>query len=283
MTKTEQSEKKDNPRPVCFVVGPIGESGSETRRRADWLLKGVIVPTFNDHFSGFEIKRADTISSPGMIDVQLIEMLFEAELVIVDMSETNANAFYEMGIRHAFSKPVIHMFAQGTKIPFDVAPHRAIPFSIDHIEDLWLAGVALKDAVTEAIKPGFTVINPVTRALGLKKFETTATPEMQLLWDEISELRRLISDPNLRKPFRRSMQEFKPLEARINLLMYRPDTDIRAIIAAASPEYGVWCQVHQEDSSLFISLPIDIPEDEMNKIGVALRGTPGIVDVWGRF
>jgi hypothetical protein len=283
MTRTVEANEGSTRQRICFVVGPIGEAGSETRRRADWLLKGVIVPTFSEHFAAFEVKRADTISSPGMIDVQLIEMLFEADLVIADMSETNANAFYEMGIRHAFSKPIVHMFARGTKIPFDVAPHRAIEFSIEHIDDLGLACAALKGAVTEAIKPGFSVVNPVTRALGLKKFEATATPGEQVLANEISELRRLISDQNLQTRSRRPRSEHKPLEARLNALIYRADTDVRAILEAASPEYGSRSREYREDNSLFISLPIDTPESEVIAIAEALRKTVGIVDVWARY
>ncbi|MGM4981856.1 hypothetical protein [Rhizobium sp. 11_C7_N12_5] len=283
MTKTVQNEEKDKPGRACFVVGPIGQSGSETRRRADWLFKGVIIPTFTKHFEDFKVTRADTISSPGMIDVQLIDMLFEADLVIVDMSETNANAFYEMGIRHALSKPVVHMYARDTKIPFDVAPHRAIEFSIDQFDELELASAALKSAVTEAIKPGFTVVNPVTRALGVKKLETTATPEMQLLWDEIAELRRLVSDQNVLSPSRRLRVASKNLEVRINPLVYRPETDIRTVVAATSPTHGVWCQVYQEDTSIFIALPSDTPDDEIKVVADALRQVVGIVNVWARY
>lgn len=65
-----------------------------------------------------------------MIDTQMINHLLDADLVIVDMSLLNANAFYEMGIRHMARKPVIHMFVAGTSIPFDVKSYRAIEFSL---------------------------------------------------------------------------------------------------------------------------------------------------------
>ncbi|AYG60010.1 hypothetical protein [Rhizobium jaguaris] len=179
-------------RKTCFVVGPIGAADSETRRRADWLLRGIIQPVFDAHFPGYDVVRSDTIVTPGMIDVQMINHLHDAELVIADMSETNPNAFYEMGIRHMTAKPIVHMYSADTKIPFDVAPHRAIPFSIDHVETVDKARRDLKDAVAEAVRPNFKVINPVTRARGVQQIENAAPPELQLLWEEITELRRQI-------------------------------------------------------------------------------------------
>jgi len=37
MTKDDKAGSK-----LCFVIGPIGDAGTETRRHADWLLKGII-------------------------------------------------------------------------------------------------------------------------------------------------------------------------------------------------------------------------------------------------
>lgn len=193
---TAHDEKKEHSatekKKTCFVVGPIGLADGETRRRADWLLKGIIKPVFEAHFAVYDVVRSDTIATPGMIDVQMINHLHDAELVIADMSETNPNAFYEMGIRHMTGKPIVHMFSVDTKIPFDVAPHRAIQFSLDHFETVEQAKRDLKDAVAEAIRPDFKVINPVTRARGVQQIENAAPPELQLLWEEVAELRRQI-------------------------------------------------------------------------------------------
>ncbi|MDW9584433.1 hypothetical protein GOB17_33730 [Sinorhizobium meliloti] len=136
----------------CFVVCPIGAVGSGTRAHADWLLHEIIEHVFDRYFPGrFEIVRADRIDEPGMIDAQIINHLLEDDLVIADMSELNANAFYEMGIRHMIEKPIIHMFKKGTDIPFDVKLYRAIPFSYEHPADLQEARAALAGAVKSAI------------------------------------------------------------------------------------------------------------------------------------
>ncbi len=81
--------------------------------------------------------------------------------------------------------PIIHMYRTDESIPFDVAPHRAIPFSYAHPDDLKNAQDALRSAVSEVIKPDFQVENPVTRARGVLRLEEHATPELQVLFDQM--------------------------------------------------------------------------------------------------
>ncbi|MGV1752836.1 hypothetical protein [Agrobacterium sp. CG674] len=174
---------------ACFVVGPIGGLGTEIRTHADWLLDGIIKPTFRDHFSDFDVVRSDTITSPGMIDTQMINHLLEAELVIVDMSLLNANAFYEMGIRHMARKPVIHMFVAGTTIPFDVKPYRAIEFSVAQHAHLGIAQQQLKSAIQDAISADYVPDNPVTKAQNYTQLERTAEPADKILMKELLALK----------------------------------------------------------------------------------------------
>jgi hypothetical protein len=51
------------------------------------------------------VQRADEIKAPGDINSQIINRLMDAELVIADMSMHNANAFYELAIRHMVRLP----------------------------------------------------------------------------------------------------------------------------------------------------------------------------------
>src|SRR5262245_33297359 len=94
----------------CFVIGPIGERKSETRKHADILLNKIIKTTFARHFKEFKIIRADEIALPGIIHNQIISAVIDAELVIADLTGRNANAFYELGIRHFAQKPIIHFY-----------------------------------------------------------------------------------------------------------------------------------------------------------------------------
>lgn len=96
------SEKK-----ICFVIAPIGEEGSETRKRSDQILKYIIAPAATE--CGYEPKRADSFATPGIITKQIIEQLIDAPLVIADLTDYNPNVFYELAVRHAVRKPVVQL------------------------------------------------------------------------------------------------------------------------------------------------------------------------------
>lgn len=189
LSETGQSEKK-----LCFVIGPIDDPGSDVRRHADWLLEGIIEPVFTEHFPDFAVVRADKIGEPGMITSQIITRLMDAPLVVADMSFHNANAFYELAIRHMVRLPTIHMIIRGSKIPFDVAPHRAIVFAREEHRDVVQAKRDLKSAVDEVMKSTFQVENPVTHARGKAELDQHASPAMQVVIDRLDSV-----DMRLRK------------------------------------------------------------------------------------
>jgi hypothetical protein len=117
----------------------------------------------------------------------------DAPLVIADMSMHNANAFYELAIRHMVGLPTIHMIRNDWKIPFDVAPYRAIPFSWTDHADLEAAQEALKSTVEEVIKPGFEVENPITHARGVVKVREHASDAMRVVLDEMEGLKKKLN------------------------------------------------------------------------------------------
>jgi hypothetical protein len=49
--------------------------------------------------AGIACKRADEIVHSGTIDVPMFEQLLTADVVIADVSTSNPNAFYELGVR----------------------------------------------------------------------------------------------------------------------------------------------------------------------------------------
>lgn len=108
-------------KPICFVVMGFGTKPDYPRNRTINLNKtyeNVIKPTAES--CGYNCIRCDEVKHSGLIDVQMYKYLLEADLVIADISTLNANAMYELGIRHgirAFS--TIIMAQEGEQIPFD--------------------------------------------------------------------------------------------------------------------------------------------------------------------
>jgi hypothetical protein len=104
----------------CFVIAPIGEKGSEIRKRSDAILKYLIQPVVES--CGFSnAVRADHLALPGIITRQVIERVVNDDLVIADLTGANANVFYELAIRHMVRKPLVQIVANTSSIPFDIA------------------------------------------------------------------------------------------------------------------------------------------------------------------
>jgi hypothetical protein len=174
---------------LCFVIGPIGEAGSDARTHADWLLDGIVRPVFQSQFPDYLVQRADEIKAPGDINSQVINRLMTAALVIADMSMHNANAFYELAVRHMVRLPTIHIIHRDWKIPFDVAPYRAIYFSRRDFKDIEAARSELESVIRDVTNEGFQVENPITHARAKFELDQHATPAVQALAGELAALR----------------------------------------------------------------------------------------------
>lgn len=103
------------------------------------MLKHVVRPVFEEH--GFTVVRADEIAKAGIITPQIFEHLAKAKICVADMSFRNPNAFYELGVRHAFLLPTIQLIHKAGRIPFDVSQGRTITIDTsdnymvtDHLE-----------------------------------------------------------------------------------------------------------------------------------------------------
>jgi hypothetical protein len=171
-------------RKLCFVIGPIGKADSDARIHADWLLEEIVEPVFAE-FPDYDVVRSDKIASPGMIDAQIIQHLFDADIVVADLSRLNANTFYEIGIRHMHARPIIHMQLVDDEIPFDVSLYRAIRFSRIRPTDLKDARKELRSAVQAILSPDYKVDNPITRSRGQIKLVEGATPSEKVLLEQV--------------------------------------------------------------------------------------------------
>lgn len=118
-------------RPHAFVVMPFGQKKGGDGSLYDFnaiyqtLIKPALVSV------GFEPFRADEATASGDILTDMFQELLLADLVLADLSIDNANAFYELGVRHAFRKRgVVHIQAGRAYMPFDVFNVRTLPYHI---------------------------------------------------------------------------------------------------------------------------------------------------------
>lgn len=112
----------------CFIICPIGEEDSATRKRSDELLEFVIEPALKE--CGYIAYRADRLDHPGSITSQVIRHIIDSPLVIADLTEANPNVYYELAIRHVTRKPLVQMITKESKLPFDVNQMRTIHYDL---------------------------------------------------------------------------------------------------------------------------------------------------------
>jgi uncharacterized protein YoxC len=56
----------------------------------------------------------------------IIQQMFDADLVVADLTDCNPNVCYELGIRHCAQKPTIHLIKTGQLPPFDLGGNKVI-------------------------------------------------------------------------------------------------------------------------------------------------------------
>jgi tetratricopeptide (TPR) repeat protein len=113
----------ENAQGTCFVVMGFGKKTDfETGRvlDLDMSYRNMIKPAVEA--AGLRCIRADEIVHSGLIDVPMYEQLLNADVVVADLSTSNKNAFYELGVRHALRPfATVVVCEDGIKtFPFDV-------------------------------------------------------------------------------------------------------------------------------------------------------------------
>ncbi|SOT93770.1 hypothetical protein [Xanthomonas arboricola] len=199
---------------ICFVVCPIGENGSETRRRSDQMLKYVHEPALAKF--GYEIVRADKILKSGLITSQIINLIIEADLVIADLTDNNPNVYYELALRHATAKPFIQVAIAGQKIPFDISGLRTIFVDLTDPDSIESAKSDLDGHVKEFMS-GHKADSPISLAKNVRLLQTDPDLAEKLLEhisnmsgsgfaslddldDKLDDIRNILDDLNGRTP-----------------------------------------------------------------------------------
>ncbi len=109
----------------------------------------------------FEFTNAGDLDNQQNILKDIVEGIYQADVIIADLTGLNPNVFYELGLAHAMNKKVIIITQDIGELPFDIKSYRAneyslqfnkLPKLIDELKKL------LFGAIDGTIKYG----NPVT-------------------------------------------------------------------------------------------------------------------------
>lgn len=104
-----------------FVIMPFGEAESNEwyrTRLAPWMME-----------AGFDIKRMDEMGAGRRpINDVLLERIHESHFVVVYITRSNANVFFEAGFTYALGKYMIILAPRVDTLPFDVRLNQAFSY-----------------------------------------------------------------------------------------------------------------------------------------------------------
>lgn len=151
----------------CFVITPIGGENEPIRRHIDGVYDAAIVPVLA-HF-GYTPEIPHRMSMPGSINKQIIQKIYDSDLIIANLTNINPNVMYELALRHCFNKPALIIAEEGTDLPFDINNERTI-FYINDAQGILDLKKKLLKAIGE-IRAKEEYNSPVVSVLGELKFE----------------------------------------------------------------------------------------------------------------
>lgn len=140
---------------TCFVITPFGGQFDDT-------YKKVIIPAVEA--GGYKPIRGDDVYSTREVIADIFHEIRSASVLVADVSGKNANVNYELGIAHAFNKPVVIIAQQIEDIPFDYRHLRFIIY--DTRSEGWATD--LSDRITNTLQAQKKESQQVSAKDGLK-------------------------------------------------------------------------------------------------------------------
>ncbi|NDW51816.1 hypothetical protein [Aliiroseovarius sp. PrR006] len=113
---------------ICGIVMPISEC--DNLGSAHWSDVRKIVEAAATE-AGYEARLVSDTFESNLIHKEILQNIYNDDLIICDVSGRNPNVFFELGIRMATQKPTVIIKDDVTAYPFDTGPNRYIQYPRD--------------------------------------------------------------------------------------------------------------------------------------------------------
>lgn len=153
---------------TCFVIMGFGKKTSLSHKKGidlDFVYNNIIKAAVTQ--TKYTVIRADEVAGNSLISRKMFLRLVTADLVIADITCLNANAMYELGVRHAL-RPYSTIILKDdlTDFPFDVYDVPYIKYSSRFTQDNILNTVTILSQRINEIKdeldsPFFSHMNEI--------------------------------------------------------------------------------------------------------------------------
>jgi len=103
---------------ICFVIMPFSQTASCTEDEWTKVFETIFKPAIENAGLGYECRRS--VATRGNIVGGILRDLNDAHVILADLTDRNANVFYELGVRHALTNRTIIVAQRREHIPFDL-------------------------------------------------------------------------------------------------------------------------------------------------------------------
>ena len=139
-------------KPKCFVMMPFSDHLEYEQNHFSKVFNQIIKPAIMQ--AGYEPVRVDQNKISDQIIAKIIENIVECDMAICDLSTNNSNVLYELGLRHAFDKPVVLIRDNKTQNIFDIQGISIIQYRSERLYDEVIEDVNQISSVITANKKG---------------------------------------------------------------------------------------------------------------------------------
>lgn len=167
---SENSKKSDNKSATeeakqqkrCFVIMPFSDPEGYDKGHFRKVYEQIIKPAVES--AGYESYRVDENGVSDLITTKIFKAILDCDMAICDLSSRNPNVLYELGIRHAFDKPVVLIKDNKTDRIFDIQGISTVDYRCERLYDEVIED---QKKISEAIKAnennssGYSILNMV--------------------------------------------------------------------------------------------------------------------------
>lgn len=204
--------------PLCFVLMPFAKKHTSRGGPAidfNEIYHRAIEPGVRA--AGMLPIRADEEKLGGIIHKEMFNRLLRCEFAVADLTTSNPNVMYELGVRHAARpRTTLTIYAESTPLPFDVNLLRTEPYQLAADNTLSELGArTLRDNITRhltelrdlgahkdfADSPLFQLIqqwSPTPLEADPAEFSTQSITEVEAVKEDLRTIRTNCSDRDRR-------------------------------------------------------------------------------------
>jgi CheY-like chemotaxis protein len=159
LTQLEQVKGVKN----CFVIMPFSSTGSCTKDEWTEIFENLIKPAVEK--SGFNYKCERANLNYGSIIEDILDKLNRSELVIADITDSNPNVLYELGVRHTIGGPTIVIAQSKVDIPMDLLPYSFIIYGWKTQKERYIFTKRIKEVIAYLEENPHKAVSPIQRYL----------------------------------------------------------------------------------------------------------------------